>query len=56
MGHFVIVGLLVVGISLTLKRFLDLDTNTFTMLNVILGIIGVYIVQRIQDKEKKNKQ
>lgn len=53
MGHFVIVGLLVVGISLTLKRFLNLDTNTFTMLNVILGIIGVYIVQRIKEKENK---
>ncbi|MCT4581548.1 MAG: hypothetical protein N4A35_09040 [Flavobacteriales bacterium] len=52
MKHFIIVGLLVVGISLTLKRFLGLDTNTFTMLNVILGIIGVYIVQRIQEKEK----
>lgn len=52
MQHFIIVGLLVVGISLTIKKFLELDTNTFTILNIILGIIGVYIVQKIQEKNK----
>ena len=53
MIHFIIVGILVVGISLTLQKFLDLSTDTFTMLNIILGIIGIYIVQKIQEKEKK---
>lgn len=52
MKHFIIVGVLVVGVSLTIKRFLDLDANTFTMLNVILGIIGVYIVQKNQAQER----
>ncbi len=52
MNHFIIVGILVVGLSLTLKRFFDLDSNTFTMLNIILGIIGVYIVEQIKQKNK----
>ena len=53
MIHFIIVGILVVGISLTLQKFLHLSTDAFTMLNVILGIIGIYFVQKIQEKEKK---
>ena len=52
MNHFIIVGILVVGISLTLQRFLGLDSNTFTMLNIILGIIGIYIVEQIKQKKK----
>jgi len=52
MQHFFIVGILAVGISLTIKRFLHLEGTSFTMLNVILGIIAVYIVQQIQEKNK----
>ncbi len=52
MNHFIIDGILVVGLSLTLQRFLALEANTFTMLNIILGIIGVYIVQQIKEREK----
>lgn len=53
MKHFIIVGILVVGISITIKNFFNLDTNTFTMLNVILGIVAIYVVQKIQEQEKK---
>ena len=53
MKHFIIVGVLVVGFSLALQRLFDLNTNIFTMLNVILGIVGIYIVQRIKEQEKK---
>lgn len=54
MKHFIIVGLLVVGLSLTIQQFIEMDTNTFTMLNVILGILAIYAVQRIQEHEKNN--
>jgi len=52
MNHFIIVGVLVVGVSLTLQRLFNLDSNTFAMLNIILGIIGVYIVEQIKQKGK----
>lgn len=53
MKHFIIVGVLFAALSLTINNFFDLDSSVFTMLNVILGIIAIFIVQRIQEQEKK---
>lgn len=52
MKHFIIVGVLVAAISLSINSIFDLDSNVFTMLNVILGIIAIYIVQKIQEQER----